>query len=182
MDFEKVIGIIIKKFDEEKVRYGLIGGFAIGVLGISRSTVDLDFLVNKDDIKKIERILSSIGYESVFKSENVAQYMSPVKVMGEIDFLLAFRRPSLKMLENVISVEVFDGKYKIKIVRPEDIIGLKLQAMVNDSERQGREYVDIEALMKQYSEQLDWAVIEEYFGIFKKLDKFSELKRKYHVE
>ncbi|MDD5132619.1 MAG: nucleotidyl transferase AbiEii/AbiGii toxin family protein [bacterium] len=182
MDFEKVLGIIIKRFDEEKVRYGLIGGFAIGALGISRSTVDLDFLVNKDDLKKIEQVLKAVGYESVFKSENVAQYISPVKIMGEVDFLLAFRGPSLRMLEKTINIDIFDGKYKIKVVRPEDIIGLKLQALVNDPERQEREYADIEAVMKQYTKQLDWMIIEEYFETFNKQDKYSELKRKYYAD
>lgn len=182
MDFEKVLGIIIKRFDEEKVRYGLIGGFAIGVLGISRSTVDLDFLVNKEDLRKIEEILKTVGYEGVFKSENVAQYISPVKIMGEIDFLLAFRGPSLKMLEKTIPIDVYDGKYQIKVVSPEDIIGLKLQALVNNPERQEREFADIEALMKQYSQQLDWNIVEEYFGIFNKQDRFMDFKRKYHAD
>ena len=127
-------------------------------------------------------MLRAVGYESIFKSENVAQYVSPVKIMGEIDFLLAFRGPSLKMLEKAISIDIFDGRYKIKVVRPEDIIGLKLQALVNDPERLAKEYADIEALMKQYDKQLDWPVIEEYFGIFNKQDKFSELKRKYHAD
>lgn len=182
MDFEKVLGIIIKRFDEEKISYGLIGGFAIGALGISRSTIDLDFLVNKDDLNKIEQVLRAVGYESVFKSENVAQYVSPTKIMGEIDFLLAFRGPSLKMLANAINIDIFDGKYKIKVIKPEDIIGLKLQALVNDPERLAKEYADIEALMKQHDKQLDWSAIEEYFGIFNKQDKFSELKRKYHAD
>lgn len=182
MDFEKVLGIIIKKFDEEKVRYGLIGGFAIGALGISRSTVDLDFLVHKEDLNKIGKLLKDIGYKDVFHSENIAQYVSPIKILGEIDFLLAFRGPTLKMLQNAISMKIFSGKYEIKIVRPDDIIGLKLQALVNDPERQEREYADIEALMKQSAKRLDWVVIEEYFGVFNKRKKFAELKEKYHAD
>ena len=68
---------------------------------------------------------------------------------------------------------------KIKVLRPEDIIGLKIQAAVNDSERAEREFLDIEALMNHYKERLDWDLIEEYFSLFEQEDKFKELKSKY---
>jgi len=45
MDFEKVLPLIISEFSREKVRYGLMGGFSMGAMGIMRSTMDLDFLL-----------------------------------------------------------------------------------------------------------------------------------------
>lgn len=67
----------------------------------------------------------------------------------------------------------------IKVLRPEDIIGLKLQAVANDEARTTREYADIEALMDYYRINLDWQLIEEYFSIFEEREKFTELKEKY---
>lgn len=57
MDFKTVLGLIIKDFNKEKVRYGLIGGFALGIWGVARSTIDLDFLVHRDDLNKIAKIM-----------------------------------------------------------------------------------------------------------------------------
>lgn len=180
MDFKTVITILLNNFQKENIRYAVIGGFALGVLGIPRATVDLDFLVHRDDLPKIDRIMKINGYECRFKSENVSQYISPLKIFGEIDFLHAFRRISLGMLERAEEREIFEGSLKIRVLKPEDIIGLKIQAIANDEERKLREYMDIEALLDYYRQNLDWVLIEEYFSIFGEKEKFEELKKKYY--
>ncbi|MEW6679738.1 MAG: hypothetical protein AB1297_01780 [bacterium] len=44
MDFKMVLGLLLNDFQKENIRYGLIGGLALGLYGIHRSTLDLDFL------------------------------------------------------------------------------------------------------------------------------------------
>lgn len=58
MDFKLVIDRILTAFRIEDIRYGLIGGFALGALGITRTTVDVDFLVHRDDLDKIQSIMT----------------------------------------------------------------------------------------------------------------------------
>jgi len=180
LDFKTVLELILKAFNKEDVRYGLIGGFALGVLGLPRATVDLDFLVHRDDLDKIEEIMKTLGYKCVYRSENVSQYISELKIFGEVDFLHAFREISLGMLERAAEKDVFEGKLKIKVLLPEDIIGLKLQVQVNDSARVAREFVDIESLLERYKENLDWGILEDYFVLFGQKEKFLELKDKYY--
>lgn len=180
MDFKKVMSLLIDNFQKENIHYALIGGFALGLLGIPRATVDLDFLVHRDDLSKIDKIMKINGYECVFKSENVSQYISPLRVFGEIDFLHAFREIAISMLERAKELDIFEGSLKIKVLTPEDIIGLKIQAIVNDETREIREYSDIESLMDYYKESLDWGLVEEYFSIFEKKEKFTELKNRYY--
>lgn len=179
MDFDKVLQLIIKEFEKENIRYALIGGFAMGALGIMRSTVDLDFLVDYQDLPKLEKIMEKHNYNCVFKTENVSQYVSDVKIFGEIDFLHAFRKISVSMLNRAKEVPIFVGKFKIRILIPEDIIGLKLQALVNDKSRENREYADIESIMDNFREKLDWDLIEDYFSLFDKKEKYEKLKKKY---
>lgn len=179
MDFKTVLDIMLKNFQKGNIRYGLIGGFALGALGIPRATIDLDFLVHREDLAKIDMIMKHNGYECVYKSENVSQYVSAIKIFGEVDFLHAFREISLKMLERASELEIFDGTLKIKVLNPEDIIGLKIQALANNPARQSREYLDIEAIMEQYGKNLDWRRIEEYFLLFEQKKKLGELKTKY---
>lgn len=179
MDFAKVLTILTKEFSEEKVRYALIGGFAMGALGIVRSTMDLDFLIDVNDMPKADVILKKYDYTCVFKSENVSQYVSRINTMGEIDFLHAFRKPSLSMIDRAKNITVFDRTLSIRVVNPEDIIGLKLQALINDASRKNREYADIEAIAGHYRETLDWDLIQDYFSLFGQEEKFRVLKETY---
>ena len=48
---------------------------------------------------KVDGIMLGLGYECKYRSENVSQYTSPFEIFGEVDFLHAFRTPSLSMLE-----------------------------------------------------------------------------------
>ncbi|MBM3246086.1 MAG: nucleotidyltransferase family protein [Candidatus Omnitrophica bacterium] len=180
MDFHAVLELILKDFQRGNIRYGLIGGFALGALGVSRATIDLDFLINKEDLGKVDAIMKSHAYECVYKSENVSQYVSALKIFGEIDFLHAFRKISLGMLERAQEKDIFEGRFKIRVLIPEDIIGLKIQSLANNPARIQREYLDIEALMGHFGENLNWGLIEEYFSLFQLKEKFIELKAKYY--
>lgn len=69
MNFEFVFTNVIQAFEEENIRYGIIGGFALGVMGILRSTIDLNLLLMIDDLKKADRILTNNMYTCIYTSE-----------------------------------------------------------------------------------------------------------------
>ena len=180
MEFKLVIEKILVKFEKAKVRYALMGGFALGVLGIPRATVDIDFLVLRDDMEKVSGIMSDMGYKCAYKSDNVSQYASSEKIFGEVDFLHAFREASLGMLERAEKKKIFGEELSIRVVKPEDLIGLKVQAMANDETRKTIDLADIESLMTHYGAKLDWPLIEEYFSIFGMSELAKELRSKYY--
>lgn len=180
MDFKTVLSLIVGAFHKQNVRYALIGGFAMGVLGIMRATMDLDFLVDYNDISKVEKIMKKCDYRRVYSSKNVSQYVSDIKILGEVDFLHAFRTISLSMLKRAKEITLFEGKFKVKVLSPEDIIGLKLQALINDKSRENRGYSDIELIADFYRKSLNWNLIKEYFSLFKEEKRFKELNKKYN--
>jgi hypothetical protein len=55
---------ILRVFQKEKVKYILVGGIAVNLLGSLRSTADMDILIEMSDenIKKVVRILKANGY------------------------------------------------------------------------------------------------------------------------
>lgn len=177
MEFNKVLSLLIKKFDENGVSYGLMGGFALFMLGIPRTTVDLDFLVAQDDLTKINIIMKKLGYRLVFQTENVSQYVNEISALGEIDFLHAFRKYALKMLEHAEAIKLGDSS--IRVLRPEDVIGLKVQAIANDVTRRNRELADIESIVEKYSKKINWKQVREYFLLFDLGADFKILKEKY---
>jgi hypothetical protein len=75
---------------------------------------------------------------------------------GSIDVIHAFRQISLAMLQRAKSYPVFGGTQSVRAVDPEDIIGLKVQAMFNDPTRRSQEVADIERLAILYGQKLDW--------------------------
>jgi Uncharacterised nucleotidyltransferase len=178
MDFKTVLASLLKRFDDRKIRYGLIGGFAMGLWGAARATVDLDFLVNREDMEKVSQIMKELGYERVFTSENVSQFRSALKLFGEVDFLHAFRQASVEMLDGAVEKEIFGGESKIKVLRPEHMIGLKLQAVKNDPSRKEQDLADIEALAAARKEHIDWVLIESYAELLDAQDVLKEIRGK----
>ncbi|MGE5819725.1 MAG: nucleotidyltransferase family protein [Deltaproteobacteria bacterium] len=179
MDFELVLKRLLADFDRDQIRYAVIGGFALGVLGIPRQTIDLDFLVHKDDLTKLNARLTSLGYERVFHTENVSQYRHEDGAWGSLDFIHAFRQISLAMLQRANSHPVFAGAQTVKAVEPEDVIGLKVQAMCNDPTRSAQERADIERLMTHYGKRLDWDRIQEYYELFGLGGEANNLKERF---
>jgi len=179
MDFKTVFTKLLASFQEQDIRYALMGGFAMGAWGVPRGTVDIDFLVHRDDMDKVARIMGGLGYECKYKTENVSQYLSPLRVFGEVDFLHAFRTPSLSMLERAEERQMFNGTIAIRVLKIEDLIGFKVQAIANNEARKVADMADIESLMAFNRDTIDWSLIEEYFAMFGFDDLLSELKRKY---
>jgi len=179
LDFRTVTKKLLSAFTEQNVAYGLIGGYAVGLWGVPRGTVDMDFLVRRDDMPKVHSIMASLGYEVRFASENVTQFMSSSATFGEIDYLHAFREASLGMLERTVEKTLFQDGVSIKVLIPEDLIGLKVQAFANDKRREPIDMYDIETLMRIHGKTLDWELMRDYFELFESLDLFAELKRKY---
>jgi hypothetical protein len=179
VDFELVLKTLISEFSRLKIRSAAIGGFALGVLGAPRQTMDLDFLVHRDDLEKLDNALTALGYTRVFHSENVSQYRHPEAAWGSVDFIHAFRKVSLGMLDRATDHPALGGKQSLRTAQPEDIIGLKVQALFNDPERRVREQNDIERLMAQYGRRLDWARIQEFYEVFGLAEEAKKLRERF---
>lgn len=149
--------------------------------GVARGTVDMDFLVRRDDLEKLDRIMAQLGYEIRFRSENVSQYVASQGLFGEIDFLHAFREPTRRMLERAAEKTIFTDALAVRVLQPEDLIGLKIQAIANNRDREQGDMYDIEELVRLHGTTLDWDRIEEYCTIFDRPDLFVALKEKHHA-
>lgn len=181
MNFLKVIGEVVGELETAGVRYALIGGFALGLRGVQRATMDLDFILMLEDMGKAEAILDRFGYKRVYHSENVSHYESPDAEWGRIDILHAFRGPSLGMLARAELISV-DADVQLRVVQIEDLIGLKVQAMHNDPRRAIGDWDDIRLLLQSAGVRrltVDWELLEDYLGLFGWQEKIGEFKALY---
>jgi len=179
VNFERVLEVLLAEFDRRRIRYAAIGGFALGVLGYPRTTIDLDFLVHKDDLNKVDDLLTHLGYQRLVYTENVSQYRHSDTAWGSVDFIHAFRKTSLAMLRRAKGYPAFGEKRTVKAADPEDVIGLKVQAMVNDPDRKPQELADIERLMSLYGSKLDWKRIQEYYKLFGIGEEAKRLRKRF---
>ena len=179
MDFQLVFEKVISSFEKEDLQYGLIGGFALGVMGILRATMDIDILLLVDDLDKADKILTGCMYSCVHRSPHLSQYTSGLKPLGSIDILHAAKTISKEMLSRVERYRVFN-KYLIPVLSPEDIIGLKVQAIANDAQREANDIYDMRLLLEYqlHRERLiDWELLDEYFSLFNKQALLATLKK-----
>jgi hypothetical protein len=179
LDFTLVLRNLLERLDRDGIRYALMGGFALGMRGSPRATNDLDFLVERDDLAKLDTVMQGLGYELRYRSDNVSQFVSPLGVMGVVDFLHAFREASREALQQAERLMWADDAPAMPVLRIEDLVGFKLQASCNDPERAARDNEDIERLIAATPEQLDWRRIEEYFALFGRAAEFVRLRERY---
>ena len=93
--------------------------------------------------------------------------------VGNLDILIARRPISQKMLNQSIE----GGPEGIKFARAEDLIGLKIQAYKNDSEREFQDKADIQFLIRNVK-NLDFDVIKKYADLFNEWSTIDEIKNK----
>ena len=61
-----IYGEILREFQKQKVKYVIVGGIAVNLLGFLRSTADMDILVemSDDNLKKVVTILKKKGFHA----------------------------------------------------------------------------------------------------------------------
>lgn len=181
MNFVIVIEQVTSQLDAAGIRYALIGGFAMALRGVQRATIDLDFILMLEDWEEADHIFQAAGYIRAFKNENVSHYMAKDDELGRIDIIHAFRGPTLGMLDRAERVTVSED-LTLPVVQTEDIIGLKIQALVNAPQRATADWADIQMILEASSESkatIDWDLLEDYLKLFKLGEKLKTLKAWY---
>lgn len=164
-DLRKTLTLASDCLNAEGIEHALIGGFALAVHGINRATADIDFLA---DGKKEGVIISSLqkaGFKLLNQTPDVLQFQG----IGNLDIILANRPFTQKMLEMAQKSD----RLPVRVLAPEDIIGLKIQAYKNDPNRELQDKADIQALISKFS-SLDWKRIKIYADLF---DEWTALNK-----
>ena len=83
------------------------------------------------------------------------------------------------MLARAKQVSIFDGTATVRVAQAEDVIGLKVQAMVNNPDRRTGELDDIERLMRLYGDRLDWARILAFYELFELREEGRQMQNRF---
>jgi len=153
--------------EEKNIPHAIIGGFALAVHNVPRATQDIDLLADGASKELIIEALTKKGFKLIHSSEEVLQFDG----VGNLDILLAKRPLSLEMLKNAKPIPSLN----INCVSTEDIIGLKIQAYVNNPKRELQDKADIQALVTKNS-NVDWDQIKKYADLFQQWDVIKKFK------
>ncbi len=146
---------VVNALSQHRVRYALVGGYAVALHGVVRGTVDVDIAIalDRNTYRRAERALSSIGLESTLPvtAEQVFDYRREY-INNRNLIAWSFRNPDnlLEMVDIVITEDVKAIKtvtrsaygLRLRIAAIDDLIEIKRKA----NRRQDRE--DIKALEK----------------------------------
>lgn len=167
LGLRKTLTTVCDIFTKNGIKHALIGGFALAAHGINRATVDIDFLAEGTRQGDITRLLTSEGYILKHSSADVLQFAGE----GFVDVLLANRPLSRQMLDRA----VLEKNLSVYVLTPEDLIGLKIQAYVNDAAREHQDKADIQNLISKFP-HLNWVLVKQYADLFNQWSEIERLK------
>lgn len=153
---------VAKALKEHKVRYCLVGGFAVALHGAIRGTIDIDAIIEHslEQFKRCEKALQSIGLVSKLpvSANEVFQFRKEyIKKRNLIAWSFSNPRNPLEVVDIIITTD----RNKVKS-NPISVFGnlielISLPDLIQMKEKSGRpqDKEDVKALLKILGEHED---------------------------
>lgn len=155
--------IIHAKLAEAKLRHLLIGGQAINTYGVTRDTIDVDFLIPAADRESWKDILQSEGFRLKNDGGTFLQFTPPYGVDWPLDLMLVNEQTFGKLESDSREVDCLG--IMTRVPSPEHLIALKLHAAVNGPRgRVEKDFPDVIRLTKMTNSDPKSDAIKEIFG------------------
>ena len=139
---------ILRTLNEAQIHYAIIGGVAMGYHSIPRATQDIDVLVSREDIPRVQRLLQP------YYRRGTAVVMVFDVEGTHLDVLPATLRYGRTAIENAVEVLVHDIPAKVVSVR--DLLLLKLFAIPDrpDPVKAMQDRTDVGALLRDNADTI----------------------------
>lgn len=141
------VNLLHTKVTAAGLAYLVIGGHAVNFYCAPRATLDLDFLVRRDDQSKWRGLLEAEGFTLLSDRETFLQFSPPYGVEWRLDLMLVTAATFTKLADGARTVQLL-GIHTL-IPRPEHLIALKLHALKHGhQERFEKDFGDVLALTR----------------------------------
>jgi hypothetical protein len=147
MERDKVRAIL-QALNAEHIHYAIIGAVALGYHATPRATQDIDVLVTRDDVPRVQRLLQR------YYLRGTAVVMVFDVDGTHLDVLPANLRLTRAAIDNAIDVFVHDVPAKVVSVR--DLLLLKLLAIPDRPEldKRRQDEADVTAILRQNPDKI----------------------------
>ncbi len=147
MDFQAVLNRLADESRAERQGLVLVGGWALNAYGVSRQTLDIDFVCTDDSLARWKSVLSACSYRPIYQSDLFVKFRSDQEGLFDIDFL--FVEPSTLAVLSLAGMDLSVGTAVFRVPRLLDLIAMKLHALKHNAARRGgKDLADIVALVK----------------------------------
>lgn len=172
VNFANVLRTVTDFLEERGTRYAVIGGVAIAMYGLPRTTLDLDLVVDTAVQEDLVRWLESIGYRTLHRSSGYSNHSHQDTSWGTLDFVYIQGDTADKLFTGARRAPG-PGGLEVPLPRPEHLAALKVAAMKNDPDRAFREQGDIRFLLHLPGVNRD--EVKSYFDRHGLKERFDEI-------
>ena len=129
------------------LRFLVIGGHAMQVYGVARQTLDMDCLAADADMPFLRRLFVRAGYSEVAGTNNFARFHHKSLYLMDVDVLLVDAATFKKLYQK--SGKYMQSKNELRIPALPHLIALKLHAIKNAPNHEGRDLADVLELLRR---------------------------------
>lgn len=171
MNFSSVLQTVTDFLDAQGARYAVIGGVALVMYGLPRTTVDLDLVVDFSIQDDLIRWLEGWGYRTLHRSSGYSNHSHPDTDWGDLDFVYVRGDTAEKLFAGCRRAKGPGGQ-EVPVPSPEHLVALKVVALKNDPDRAFRDQEDLRFLI--HLPGVDQKEVRSYFeshGLAKRFDE-----------
>jgi predicted nucleotidyltransferase len=178
---EQLISRVVKCLDEHSVPYMLIGGQALLLYGIVRSTRDIDITlgIDSDSYYVIAKICEELGLNILPKEPQKFANQTRTLPAEEpnchirIDFIFSFTPYERQAIERAQQKTL--AGYPVKFASGEDLIIFKMIA--------GRsvDLEDIKSIIKKQAQAIDYDYVHKWLAEFAKIDEYKQILNRFET-
>jgi hypothetical protein len=134
MQFDEVLRTFSRFFEDEGIRYALIGGLAVHAWGYSRATQDIDFVVDGSNRSRAIAFAESLGYETTYQSPGFSNHYHRTESFGHIDFMYVYDRTAEQVFAEATTRFAIEN-LAAPVASAEHVIAMKVTAMKDSPHR-----------------------------------------------
>lgn len=137
---------LYQKFEREGIPLLLAGGWAVCHHGYSRYTNDIDWICSRAEESRALDLMQSLGFEIVFESMATRFQHKKHFDLLPVDLLWV----SAETFSKMAATDQRTGKRaEMLVIDFESLLAMKLHALKDDKEREGKDLLDIRLLLKE---------------------------------
>lgn len=146
MKYLNTFEFLSNEAQKKKISCILIGGFAINFYNVARQTVDVDFLITKNDFEKLLPALEEQGYKVSAQSEVFINLESSDRHFLDLDYMLIDQNVFDSIFKDAREVQISKEKFIVPSLN--HLIALKLHSIQGNPRRELKDLLDIVGLVQ----------------------------------
>lgn len=171
VNFGDVLQKVTEFLDRQSARYAVIGGVALVMYGLPRTTLDLDLVVDFAVQEPLVQWLEAQGYRTLHRSGGYSNHSHLDTAWGNLDFVYVRGETAEKLFAGCRRAQGPGGR-EVPVPSPEHLAALKVVSLKNDPGRAFRDQEDLRFLL--HLPGVDQGEVRRYFerhGLGKRFDE-----------